>query len=41
MKHYETPSVLFYVIATEDVVRTSPTSDTLEFDANGFIGGVQ
>ena len=38
--NYETPIVAVSQLETTDIVRTSPTSDTVEFDANGFIRGV-
>ena len=41
-KTYATPIVAVSKLNIVDIVRTSSTSDTLEFDANGFIeGGVQ
>ena len=38
--NYETPIVAVSLLETADIVRTSPTSDTVEFDANAFIGGI-
>ena len=39
--NYETPIVAVSKLDMADIVRTSPTSDTVEFDANSFIGGVE
>ncbi len=38
--NYETPIVAVSQLETADIVRTSPTSDTVESDANSFLGGI-
>ena len=37
--NYATPIVAVSQLDIVDIVRTSLTSDTVEFDANSFIGG--